>query len=84
MDVDSAATFLACSILVSVGVAALCGVLVLLNNLFSKYWKPTSFSLIPAWYTNTTQQQYRFVDPQDVGTVTKSTTTKTTTRHEPT
>ena len=66
MDVDSAATFLACSILVSVGFGAI-GVVVLgLNNLFSRFWKPTGLTLWPSHWSHT---EYKFVDPDDIGKV---------------
>lgn len=66
MDVDSAATFLACSILVSCGVGSIGVVLLALNNIFSKFWKPTGITWWPPYLNHT---QYKFVDPDDVGKV---------------
>ena len=40
MDVDQAATFLAGTILTGAGFAITGIVIVFLNNLFHKYWKP--------------------------------------------
>lgn len=56
MDIDSAATFFVGTILVGLGVIIVAMVVLLLNNLFSKYWKPVKFSIyqIP---------HYTYVDP---------------------
>lgn len=40
MNINDAVTFLAGSILVSVGIAMIGMMILILNNLFSKYWKP--------------------------------------------
>ena len=40
MNINDAVTFLAGSILVSVGMAMIGMMILVLNNLFSKYWKP--------------------------------------------
>lgn len=40
MDVTQASTFLVSSILFGLGAVVICAVLILLNNLFAKYWKP--------------------------------------------
>lgn len=66
MDVDTAATFLASSILMSIGFGAIGVVVLALNNLFSKFWRPTGFTLWPAHWNHT---EYKFVDPDDVGKV---------------
>ena len=40
MDMTQAATFLGASILLSIGILILSVMLIILNNLFSRYWKP--------------------------------------------
>ena len=40
MNITDAVTFLAGSILISVGMAMIGLMLLVMNNLFSKYWKP--------------------------------------------
>lgn len=40
MDMSQAATFLGASILISIGVIVISVLLLILNNLFSKFWKP--------------------------------------------
>jgi hypothetical protein len=40
MNINDAVTFLAGSILISVGMAMVGLMLLVMNNLFSKYWKP--------------------------------------------
>jgi|LauGreDrversion4_2_1035121.scaffolds.fasta_scaffold2542957_2 hypothetical protein len=40
MNITDAVTFLAGSILVSVGLAMIGLMILIMNNLFSKYWKP--------------------------------------------
>ena len=45
MDIDAAATFFVGTILVGLGVVVVSLVLLLLNNLFNKYWKPVKFSV---------------------------------------
>lgn len=40
MDMTQAATFLGASILISIGVIVIAILLLILNNLFSMFWKP--------------------------------------------
>ena len=40
MDVNQAAVFLAGSILTGLGFIVVAGVILIVNNLFSKFWKP--------------------------------------------
>jgi hypothetical protein len=47
MDMDTAAVFLAASILMGLGFIAIGITVLVVNNLFSKYWKPVQWSLIP-------------------------------------
>lgn len=54
MDIDQAAVFLAGSILTGLGFIVVGIVVLVLNNLFTKYWKPINWTLnVP---------EYRFVD----------------------
>ena len=59
MDVDSAATFLACSVLIALGFGSIAIVTLYVNNLFSKYWKPVKLTIIPP-------VEYRYIDPEAV------------------
>jgi len=45
MTVDSAATFFVASILTGFGVITITGVLLLVNNLFSRFWKPIKWNV---------------------------------------
>ena len=54
MSIDSAAVFLAGSILIGLGLIAIIVTLLAINNLLSKYWKPLDWGLMPS---------YRFIDP---------------------
>ncbi len=45
MTVDSAATFFVVSILVGFGVIVIAGILLTLNNLFSRFWKPIKWNV---------------------------------------
>ena len=49
MDVDQAATFLAGTILTGAGFAITGIVIVFLNNLFHKYWKPIKLFTPESW-----------------------------------
>lgn len=53
MDIDSALNFMGCSIFLALGIVAIGIAVLVVNNLFMKYWKP-----IPMW----TIPQYRFVE----------------------
>ena len=46
MDVDNAAYFLASTILIAVGMIVLCLALILLNNIFAKFWKPVKLTML--------------------------------------
>lgn len=72
MDIDTAATFFVGTILVGLGVIIIAMVVLLLNNLFNKFWKPVKFSIyqIP---------QYSFVDPPMDNVATSNTETTNTT-----
>ena len=45
MTVESAATFLACMILLGCGVIVLIGVILLVNNMLHRYWKDLHWNL---------------------------------------
>jgi len=62
MDVDSAATFLASTILIVAGILTLASGILLLNNLFSRFWKSMSTPLFN-WYPNTNA---RFAEPHEM------------------
>jgi hypothetical protein len=52
MDIQSAINFVVGSILFSVGFLILSAMIVAVNNLFSKYWKPIKWQIFnPADYT---------------------------------
>jgi hypothetical protein len=53
MDIDQAANFLAGSVLIGIGFIVICTVIIVINNLFSKYWKPIEWSF----------PEYRFIEP---------------------
>jgi hypothetical protein len=46
MDVDNAAYFLASTILFAVGMIVLCLALILLNNIFARFWKPVKLTML--------------------------------------
>jgi len=62
MDVDSAATFLASTILLVAGILTLASGILLLNNLFSRFWKPLTSPLFN-WLPNTNA---RFAEPHEM------------------
>ena len=45
MDIETAANFLVGCILFGIGIILITIVIVTINNLFSKYWKPVNFTL---------------------------------------
>jgi hypothetical protein len=61
MNIDQAASFLTGSILFGIGVVCLTVTILVVNNLFSKYWKPVVFTkyLFPTTFSDTPP---RFVD----------------------
>lgn len=44
MDIDQAVNFLAGSILIGIGFIIICTVVIIINNLFSMFWKPIEWS----------------------------------------
>jgi hypothetical protein len=59
MDIDSAATFFVGSILVCAGMLVIAGMIVLLNNVFSRYWKPVTWTVFKYHPT-----EIHFLDPK--------------------
>jgi hypothetical protein len=45
MTLDSASNFLACTILVCLGMACIAVLIVFLNNLFHRYWNPITWNV---------------------------------------
>ena len=45
MGIESAATFLVCTILLGCGVIVLVGIVLLINNLLHRYWKDLNWNL---------------------------------------
>ena len=45
MGIESAATFLICTILLGCGVTVIVGVILLINNLLHRYWKDLNWNL---------------------------------------
>lgn len=45
MSIESAATFLICTILLGCGVIVLVGVILLINNMLHRYWKDLHWNL---------------------------------------
>ena len=63
MDMDQAATFLAASILTVLGFIVICIGIVIINNIFSKYWKPVTWGIAVFDVFKTPQ---RFIEPHEV------------------
>lgn len=69
MDLDTYLTFTMASLLISIGVIFISLTLIVLNNLFSKYWKTvTLVEFIP----RESLQPTRFMEPEEVTGVDKS------------
>jgi len=43
MDIDQASTFLCGSILIGIGLIVIVATMVIINNIFSRYWKPVQW-----------------------------------------
>ena len=61
MDMDSAAVFLAGSILYVIGLLIILIGIVIANNIIHKFWKNFGWSFMPSWMTDTP----RFVSPEE-------------------
>lgn len=67
MDMDTAAVFLASSILTMLGFIVVIIGLIVINNLLSKYWK--NLGWFSGWYGQTPT---RFLTPDEMNTLDKS------------
>jgi hypothetical protein len=65
MDIQSAINFVVGSILFSVGFLVICAMIVAVNNLFSKYWKPIKWQIY-------SPQDYTIVDHEAIEEIKKS------------
>jgi hypothetical protein len=63
MDMDVAAVFLASSVLIGMGAIAIGITIIVMNNLFAKYWKPVQWSIIPEALR---MPPTRFAEPHEV------------------
>ena len=63
MDMDVAAVFLSSSILIGLGIIAIAIGVLVINNLFAKYWKPVQWSIIPEALR---MPPTRFADPHEI------------------
>lgn len=62
MDMDSAAVFLAGSILYGLGLLFILGAIIIANNIIHKFWKSFGWSFIPYWAT----EQPRFASNEEL------------------
>ncbi len=62
MDMDSAAVFLAGTILYALGFIVILVAVVVSNNIIHRFWKSFGWKFFPAYWDNTP----RFVDSQEV------------------
>jgi hypothetical protein len=63
MDMDVAAVFLASSVLIGMGAIAIGITIIVMNNLFAKYWKPVQWNIIPEALR---MPPTRFAEPHEV------------------
>ena len=66
MDLDGYLTFTIASLLISIGIIFLSLTLILLNNLFSKYWKTVK---IVDFIPRDIMQPTRFAEPEEVAKI---------------
>lgn len=64
MDMDSAAVFLAGTILYALGLLIVLIAVVVANNILHKFWKSFGWSFIPYWMSET--ESARFIAPEEV------------------
>jgi hypothetical protein len=62
MEIQSTINFLIGSLLFSVGVIIISCMVVAVNNIFSRFWKPVKWSLMQPI-------EYRFIDPETMDQV---------------
>jgi|APGre2960657404_1045060.scaffolds.fasta_scaffold03912_20 hypothetical protein len=78
MDMAQAATFLGASILLSVGILVLAILVIILNNLFSRFWKPVLVMRFhDPYYPRATDPLLEKVEPElEISTEIKPTVNK--------
>jgi len=64
MDIEQAANFLIGSILIGIGCIVIASLILFLNNLFARYWKPVKWSVFSD--INNITNGARFVDPKEI------------------
>lgn len=64
MTIEQASTFLVGSILTMLGFIIVVGGVVIINNIFHKYWKPVRFLTEDSWTVFGTQP--RFASPEEL------------------
>ena len=64
MDIDQAATFLVGSILMGAGCIVIASLILFLNNMFAKYWKPVKWSVFSDMHDITNGA--RFIDQKEI------------------
>jgi hypothetical protein len=64
MDIDQAATFLVGSILMGAGCIVIASLILFLNNIFARYWKPVKWSVFSDM--NNIANGARFIDPKEI------------------
>jgi hypothetical protein len=67
MNTDVAAIFLASSILVGLGIVSIGATIVALNYMFTKYWTPFSWNILPQAFREHTS--IRFAEPHELNKV---------------
>ena len=65
MDLDTASTFLLGSIGYGLGFILWIGVIIVVNNLLSKYWKPVKMFTYDSWFVNPPIVD-KLVEPKEV------------------
>jgi hypothetical protein len=73
MDIDTASNFLVGSILFGLGLTVLTIAIVVINNIFSKYWKPVKWMSISMLYPENTNTGVTLTQEANVSTVTTTT-----------
>ena len=61
MDMDSAAVFLAGTILYAIGILIILSATIIANNLIHKFWKSFGWKWFPHWMS----EQPRFLTPEE-------------------
>jgi hypothetical protein len=68
MDIDQASTFLVGSILLGIGCIILAATATVINNIFSRYWRPVNFTrVLPEVLTANTSA--RFASPEELSRI---------------